>query len=170
MTSRPLQLEFMIFGLELVLRQVDDRIIFVDLHQHLLAIEADLVAVHVAQDRLLAILQAVGTEMPLLLAGSRLFVLAAGVADRPAEVEDAAVHQSEVPIVGRSDFEANDAVLNPIRIDLDRYRLLRFFLFLAILLFALLALSLSLSFFSALPTSSLRGPSGDSVSLARVTK
>ena len=62
------QLEFVILGLELVLGQVDDRIIFVDLHQHLLAIEADLVAVDVAQNCLLAILQAVGAEMPLLLA------------------------------------------------------------------------------------------------------
>ena len=53
----------LVFGLELVFRQIDDGVVFLDFDQHLLAISADLIAVHLAKDGLFPVFQAVSAKM-----------------------------------------------------------------------------------------------------------
>ena len=55
----PRDLVLVIFGLQLVLWHIDDGVIFFHFHQHLFAVERDLIIVHVAQDGLLAIVDVV---------------------------------------------------------------------------------------------------------------
>ena len=53
----------LVFGLQFVLRQIDDGVIFLNFDQHLLAISADLIAVHVAEHVFFPVFQAVGAKM-----------------------------------------------------------------------------------------------------------
>ena len=56
-------LVLVVFGLDLVLRQIDDRVIFFDFNEHLFPIECDLVIVHIANHRFFTVLHAVRAEM-----------------------------------------------------------------------------------------------------------
>ena len=80
-----LDLVLVILGLELVFWQIDDGVIFFDLHQHLFAVERDLIIVHVAQDGLLAIVHVVNAKMrfPVSVRES-FFVILADVISRCA--------------------------------------------------------------------------------------
>ena len=52
-----------ILGLDFILRNVNDRVVLFDLHQHLFAVERDLVIVGIAKHRLLAVIEIVSAEM-----------------------------------------------------------------------------------------------------------
>ena len=56
-------LVLVVLGFDLVLGQIDDRVIFFDFYEHLFPIECDLVIVHIANHRFFTILQAVSAEM-----------------------------------------------------------------------------------------------------------
>ncbi len=75
------QLELVILRFELLLWQVDDRVLLFDLHQHLFPIKADLVSVHIAQDGFFPVLQVIETEMPFQVFGAAVF-FAGSVAHR----------------------------------------------------------------------------------------
>ena len=58
-----LDLVLVVFSLELVLRHIDDGVIFFDFHQHLFAVERDLVIIRVPEDGLLAIVHVVNAKV-----------------------------------------------------------------------------------------------------------
>ena len=62
-----LDFHLVVFRLDLVLRHIDDGVIFFDLHQHPLAVERDLIIVHVAQHRFFALFHVVNAEMRFLV-------------------------------------------------------------------------------------------------------
>src|SRR5262249_13548186 len=104
-----------------------------DLHQHLLSVKTNLVRLDVAKNSLLAVVQAIGTEMPFLFAAAVFVVVAGVIGNGAALIEDPIINQAQVSVVTGSYLETNDAVLNSVEVDLDWF--LFFFPFLLILLF-----------------------------------
>ena len=68
-------LVLVILGLEFVFWHIDDGVVFFDLHQHLFAVERDLVIVHVAQDGLFAIVHVVNAKVRFPVSFRESFVV-----------------------------------------------------------------------------------------------
>ena len=60
---QPFDFVLVVLGLDLVFRQVNDRVILFDFYQHLFSVERDLVIVRIANHRFFAIFQAIGAKM-----------------------------------------------------------------------------------------------------------
>ena len=120
-----------VFSVELVLWHIDDGVIFFDLHQHLFAVERDLVIVRVAQDGLLAIVQAVNAKVrfPVSLGKSFVVIFTDFIGRCSAQIKDPPVIQhSNVAIISRSNFQAKNPILDSIGVYLHDDGLLWSFL------------------------------------------
>ena len=178
----------MIFGFNLVFRQVDNRVVLLDLDQHLLAILRNLEVVDLSDDGFLTVLETERTEMSLagLAAVAAFLVIIVGIGRSATEIKNPVINEPDIAVVTGHDGKPDNSISDAIEIDFHHDRLLRFdvlglvfsyrgcsfrlsFLSLGDDLSFSFSFSFSL-FFSALPTSSLFGASGDSVSFESVTR
>src|SRR5438477_1507202 len=138
----------MVLGLDLVLRQINDGVILFDLDQHLFAIGGDLVAIRITKDGFLPVLETVGAEVRLVILIGAVFVFILVVRDRAPQVEETVADHAKVAVVGRSNLEDIDPILDAVGIDLydDRFLGLVFFTTFLLRIFGLLLLSVFVLF------------------------
>src|SRR5215831_18784061 len=149
-----LDLMLVILGLNLIFGNVDDGVVFFDLHQHLFSVERNLVIVGVAEHGFLAVVEIISAEVRFLvfLLEQLFVILAHFISGCATQIEDSAViKHADIAIVTGRNLQTNDPILDSVGINFHYNRLFRFlfrlFLARACLRFFLFGL-LSFFFFS----------------------
>ena len=124
----------LVLELDLRLRQFDQCVLLLRLHQHLLAVRRDFIGIEATKFRLLALLEIIeGQHLAWTCIRSRR-IIGTIVSNRIAEVKNLFADRLDRIVVRRCDRQRDKPVLQPVFVDLHDHRLLRLGVLLVILL------------------------------------